>query len=136
MNLSQANQYPLPPIQCTRCPGCHLNSSRVLNCCTLEVPAALSTQFLGRRSINKQLKFNANYIDLIYSSAIKQPITIPPPPTIHITDTLTSVLFQDNPASLDLLHIAHTNAGQYEFTFYTDGSVVDIGTNQCSMGIG
>ena len=136
MNLSQANQYPLPPIQCSRCPGCHLNSSRVLNCCTLEVPAALSTQFLGRRSINKQLKFNANYIDLIYSSAIKQPITIPPPPTIHITDTLTSVLFQDNPASLDLLHIAHTNAGQYDFTFYTDGSVIDIGTNQCSMGIG
>jgi ribonuclease HI len=91
---------------------------------------------LGRKTTNKQLKFNANYIDLIYSVAIKHPLATPPLPTIHITDSLVPTLFHDNEASQNLLRIAHNNSAAQHFTFYTDGSVVEIGTNQCSMGIG
>ena len=135
MDTSHFSLYPLPPIQCFSCPGCDLDSKRIANYCTLEVSAILSTQFLGRKTTSKQLKFNANYIDLIYSTAIKHPITIPPPPTILIDDFLPTILFHDNEASQDLIQIALSNTNLQHFTFYTDGSVIDIGTNQCSMGI-
>ncbi|CAG8852529.1 22780_t:CDS:1, partial [Gigaspora margarita] len=49
---------------------------------------------------------NANYIDLIYSTAIKHPTDIPPPPTIYITDSLASTLFYDNEARQKLCQIA------------------------------
>ncbi|CAG8855386.1 13101_t:CDS:1, partial [Gigaspora margarita] len=50
--------------------------------------ATLSTLFYGRIQPNKQHNLNANYIDLIFSTAIKHPLTIPTPPTLNISDYL------------------------------------------------
>src|SRR5260363_257474 len=112
IDTAQFNHYPLPQIICTSCQGCHLNSNHIANLCTLEVSAILSTQFFGRKHKNKQLKLNANYIDLIYSTAIKHPTDIPPPPTIYITNSLTLSLFYDNEACQKLCQIASTNRSQ------------------------
>src|SRR6185312_8811784 len=41
-----------------------------------------------------------------------------------------------NQATTTLQQIAFNNAVQSSFTFYTNGSVTDIGTDRCLMGIG
>ena len=135
IDISHSSCYPLPPISCKPCPGCSLNSSRIANYCTLEVSSILSTQFLGRKS-NNQLKLNANYIDLIQSATFKNPSYIPPPPSINIADSLVPTLFYNNSASNNLAQIATANNSYQHFTFYTDGSVKNFGTDQCTMGIG
>ena len=136
IDTSTPYYYPLPPISCTPCQGCNLNSHRITSCCTLEVSTILSTHFLGRKKANKQLNLNANYIDLIRSTDIKHPSYIPPLPTINIIDSIISNIFHESEASKKLTHIALSNSTQHQFTFYTDGSVKQIGTVHCSMGIG
>ena len=118
------------------CPGCNLNTNRIFSACTIEISATLSTLFYGRIQPNKQLNLNANYIDLILSTAIKHPLTIPTPSTLNISDCLVSDLFLSNQTSLSLQSIAQNNYNYASFIFYTDGSVKNICTNQCSMGIG
>ena len=135
IDISHSSCFSLPPISCKPCPGCSLNSSRIANYCTLEVSSILSTQFLGRKS-NNQLKLNANYIDLIQSATFKNPSYIPPPPSINIADSLVPTLFYNNSASNNLAQIATANNSYQHFTFYTDGSVKNFGTDQCTMGIG
>ena len=136
IDTSTLNSYPLPPITCTPCQGCSLNSNRISSCCTLEVSAILSTQFLGRKKANKQLNLNANYIDLIQSTIIKKATEIPPTPSINLIDSSIPTIFINNDASSQLTQAALANLLQHQFTFYTDGSVKQLGTNQCSMGIG
>ena len=136
IDASTPYYYPLPPISCTPCQGCNLNSHRISSCCTLEVSTILSTHFLERKKANKQLNFNANYIDLIHSTNIKLSSCIPPLPTINISDSSISNIFIDSEASNKLSQAAISNSSQCQFTFYTDGSVKHLGTNLCSMGIG
>ena len=136
INIQHHLLYPLPSIICTPCPGCNLNSNRLPNYCTIEVSNTLSTQFLGRKTCNKQLKLNANYIDLLYSTAIKHPITLPPLPNIDIVDSLAYSLFQNNEACQQLIQLTQNNYNRQIFTFYTDRSVSEIGTSNCSMGVG
>ena len=136
IDTSQSQLYPLSPISCMPCPGCNLNTNRISSACTIKISATLSTLFYGRIQPNKQLNLNANYIDLILSTAIKHPLTIPTPPTLNISDCLVSDLFLSNQTSLSLQSIAQNNYNYASFIFYTDGSVKNICTNQCSMGIG
>ncbi|CAG8814093.1 26280_t:CDS:1, partial [Gigaspora rosea] len=44
-------------------------------------------------------------------------------------------LFHDNEALQNLLRIAYNNSAVQHFTFYTDGSVVEIGTSESVMCI-
>jgi len=83
-----------------------------------------------------QLNLNANYIDLIYSIAIRHPLNIPPPPTILLPNSPIFDIFKENISSLQLQQIANTNFNSQQLRFYTDGSVKDITTDQCSSGIG
>jgi hypothetical protein len=47
IDMTHPNIYPLPPIACTPCSGCHLNTNRITSHCTVEVSAIISTQFFG-----------------------------------------------------------------------------------------
>ena len=69
---------------------------------------------------------------------MKQSTNLPSPSTIniHITDSLIPAIFHNSDASSKLSAISLSNLSQHQFTFYTDGSVKQLGTNQCSMGIG
>ena len=129
--------YPLSPIQSYICPGCFLNSHIIANKCTIIIPTNLSTQFLGRvNTHNKTLNFNANHLDLIYSIAIRHPTQIPDLPNITISTQPIPVIFEPCSLIYNLQQIANYNANLSELHFYTDGSVIDLGTSQCSMGIG
>jgi ribonuclease HI len=75
-------------------------------------------------------------LDLIYSTAAKHPTTTPIPPTILIINSTIPEIFEQNESTNKLLQIANTNQLLSQLTFYTDGSVIDINTNQCTMGIG
>ena len=79
--------YPTPDITCTTCLGCNFNSFRIQNHCTFNISATLSTKFLGRKnytSSSNKLNLHANYLDLLYSIALRNPSYIPSPPTIPI----------------------------------------------------
>jgi ribonuclease HI len=131
--------YPTPFINCTPCPGCSLNSKRITNKCTIDVSATHSTKVWVRPNSNSsdnKLKLNANYIDLIYSLAIRHPLKIPSLPTINLENKFQIDIFKPSEASKNLLNILSQNYNQQNFIFYTDGSVQNISTNQCSMGIG
>jgi len=69
IDFEHKHYYPLPDLNCTPCTGCHLNSNRVKQTCTINISATICTSFLGRKT--PKFKFNANYLDLIYSTAIK-----------------------------------------------------------------
>ena len=64
------------------------------------------------------------------------PSYIPLPPTIPIYNNPIYEIFTTNQASKLLYQLALTNSTQSEFIFYTDGSVKNISTEQCTMGIG
>jgi ribonuclease HI/endonuclease/exonuclease/phosphatase family metal-dependent hydrolase len=131
--------YPTPEIECRPCSGCNLNSNRIQNNCTLNISATLSTKFLGRRVYNStpnKLNLHANYLDLLYSIALRNPSSAPSSPTIHINQSPVLEIFNSNLASAHLNQLANNNISQNNFTFYTDGSVRNISTEQCSMGIG
>ena len=131
--------YPTPSLTCSPCSGCNLNSNRIKNQCTFDISATLSTQFWGRKISNNPntlLKFNANYLDLIYATANRHPIHLPPTPNILIYNNPIFELFDSNSSSFELNTIATSNFNSTNLTFYTDGSVRNLMTNHCSMGIG
>jgi hypothetical protein len=72
----------------------------------------------------------------MYSIAIRHPIQIPNPPNINITTNLIPTIFEPGTLTNNLQQIANYNAQLSELHFYTDGSVINLGTSQCSMGIG
>ena len=138
-NSNSADLYPHLNPTCLSCQGCSLNSKKVTDSCTFEILATLSTKFLGWKtytdSLNK-FKLNSNYLDLLYSIVLRNPSIIPPLPTLQITSSSITTIFNSNEATQQLEAIYQTNYNQRQFVFYTDRSVIDICTNQCSMGIG
>ena len=130
--------YPTSNIICYPCTGCSLNSKRIQSCCTIDISATLSTKFLGRKvykQISNKLKLNANYLDLLFSIASRHSVSIPPLPSITIYLTAINDIFSSNTATNILQSIAQANTTFSEFTFYTDGSVINLGNSRCSMGI-
>jgi hypothetical protein len=136
IDLNYTRFYPLPPVSYKQCTGCHLNSHRINQICTVEVSAIISAQFLGRTNSKHQLNLNANYLDLICSTAVKHPTHIPPAPNIPIINSIASEIFTPSESTNKLISISHHNLSYQQLSFYTDGSVIDIGTDQCTMGIG
>jgi hypothetical protein len=122
-----------------QCTGCHLNSNRIQNKCTFNISTNLTTKFLGRKinsnSLNK-LNLHANLLDLLYSIALRNPVTIPSQPNIIIYNNAVFDIFTQNQAAQILQQIAQSNSSSSQFTFYTDGSVNNITNNRCKMGIG
>src|SRR6185436_17588362 len=116
------------------CTGCYLNSNRINSLYTINILTIIATQFLGRVFSNL-LNFNANYIDLIHSTAIKHPISLSPTPFIYIQNSPISEIFQKGDAIHILEQYSFSNATQHIFNFYTDGSVINIGTDRCTMSI-
>jgi len=132
IDYSHTEYYPILPITCNPCSGCNLNSNRIKNQCTLDISATLSTQFWGRKTSGNQtssLKFNANYLDLIYATANRNPIHIPPTPNILIYNNPVFEIFNSNSLSYYLNNIAISNSNSTNLTFYTDGSVCNLITN-------
>ena len=120
-----------------QCTNCHLNTNTIPQICTTLIPINLTTKFLGRiNPINKSLNPNANLLDLVYSIAIRHPIQIPLAPSISISSSQIPQIFETSLSTSLLQNIANNNSHFSELSFYTDGSVIDLGTNQCSMGIG
>ena len=138
INIHNTNYYPLQPINFVPCSGCHLNSQRLTSACTINTSSITSAQFFGR-IISNSVKINANYLDLLSSAAIKWPspnLILPPMPTIPISNFISSAIFEASETTNELNQISLNNSLQNSFNFYTDGSVIDIGTNNCTMGIG
>ena len=128
--------YPIQTMLTFPCTNCSLNSNIITNKCTILIPTSHATKFFGRINLsNKSINLNANYLDLIYSLAIRNPTHIPPTPNITIFPQIPNI-FQSSIALDNLQTIAHNNSNSTELTFYTDGSVRDLGSSQCSMGIG
>ena len=97
--------------------------------------AIISFQFLRRVNSNL-VNFNANYIDLIYSTAIKHLLSSPLAPTISISNSYLSEIFKTSEAANILKQYSILNSSQQQFNFYTNGSVINIRTDQCTIGIG
>jgi len=134
IDLEHNHYYPLPDLDCIPCTGCHLNSNRVKQICTINISATICTSFLGRKT--PKFKFNANYLDLIYLTAIKHPLRVPHNYlTINISNSNITEIFKPNDCSNKLEEIFQNNLSYKEFTFYTDGLVINIGTKQSSMSI-
>src|SRR6185295_9625779 len=114
----------------------YLNSHRINQICTVKVSAIISTQFLGRTNSKHQLNLNANYLDLICFTAVKHPTGILSLSTISITNSIASEIFIPSEATNKLTSISYYNHSHSQLSFYTNGSVIDIGTDQCTMGIG
>ena len=81
------------------------------------------------------IKLNANYLDFVYAIANRNLIYILLLPSILINDSSVLNIFQNNEISQELNQIAISNSNLTETTFYTDGSVHNFMTNQCSIGI-
>ena len=63
-------------------------------------------------------------------------MTIPPLPTITIYNNPILDIFENNQQTQKLQLIAHNNLFCTDLTFYTDGSVSNIMTERCKIGIG
>ena len=113
-----------------------MNSGLINNKCTILVPTSNAVKFLGRLDIDKSIKFNANPFDLLHSIQIKTSSNIPTLPSLTIQASQIPSIFLDSPAFNTLQTIAHHNYSSTNLTFYTDGSVINTNTIQCSMGIG
>src|SRR6185437_12054773 len=105
----------------------HLEEMHLERSDCIEVPIIFSIQFLGQYSSSSHINLHANFIDLICSAAVKHPLTIPQLPLININNKIVSNIFHPNQATTTLQQIALNNTVQSSFTFYTDGSVTDIG---------
>ena len=76
------------------CTGCNLNSNLMTQKCTILIPINLATKFVVKFNLqNNQLNFNANYLDLLYSIAIRHPSQIPNSINILIPTTLILFIF-------------------------------------------
>ena len=128
--------YPLPDIITQPCLDCHLNSRLINNKCTILIPTSNAAKFHGRLNSDKSINFNANPLDLIYSIQIKTFANIPTPPNLNIQTSQIPPIFFAGPASDILQTFANHNYNSTHLVFYTDGSVVNPQTTQCTMGIG
>ena len=111
LDESITDLYPTPDIACLPCSGCELNSNRIPNLCTIEISATLSTKFLGRKTYldpSNKLKLNANYLDLLYSIALRHLSSIPATPLVLIPHG-SEYIFKPNISLTQLQNIAHTN---------------------------
>ena len=95
----------------------------------------ISRQKINSNSLNT-LNLHANLLDLLYSIALRNPVTIPSQPNIIIYNNAVFDIFTQNQAAKILQQIAQSNSSSLQFTFYTDGSVNNITNNRCKMGIG
>ena len=73
---------------------------------------------------------------MLYSITIRHPTQIPNATNISIPASLIPSVFSNNDLTNTLQLIANSNYNKTELHFYTDGSVIQAGTSQCSMGIG
>jgi ribonuclease HI len=136
---SVTNLYPTPQTSCNPCLGCSYNSHRIQNKCTFDISATLSTKFLGRKKYSNSLSIlnlNSHYLDLLYSIALKTPTNIPDLPSIYIQQNPIDTIFHTNIITNRLNQLANNNITSADLTFYTDGSVTNISTDQCKMSIG
>src|SRR5205814_7130611 len=125
-------------INCIPCLGCNLNSNCIANSCTIDVSATHSTKVWARpltNNLSNKLKLNGNLTDLIYNLAIRNSLTILPLPSINLENNYVTEIFESNETLKSLYNIALRNLNQQELIFYTDSSVQNICTDQCSMGI-
>ena len=130
IELNATQLYPIPAISIKPCTGCNLNSKLITSKCTIFIPINLATKFFGKfNTQNKQLNLNANYLDLLYSIAIRHPIQAPISNNIYISTTLIPSVFETGSTTNTLQLIANSNYNQSELHFYTDGSVIQIGTS-------
>ena len=111
IDLTHTHLYLLPNITCSLCTGCIYNSNKIQNHCTFNIPANTCTKFLGRKTPHSQnkLKLNANYLDLIYAIALRNPFTVPSLPSITLIQNPISSIFQTNSSSIKLQQIASKN---------------------------
>ena len=131
-NFDSSNLYPYLNPTCFPCQGCNLNSKKVTGSCTFKISATLSTKFLGWKTyqeLSNKLKLNANYLDLLYSIAFHNPPTIPLLPTLQITSSSITMIFNPSEATQQLETIYQKNYNQQQLVFYTDRSVINICTN-------
>jgi ribonuclease HI len=129
--------YPTQPINFSICSGCSYNSNLISNRCTIFIPINLASRFFCTyNSQEKTIKPYTNHLDLIYSIAIRHPLHIPPTPSISYNSASIPPIFEPGSLTNTLQTIANSNIQLSEITFYTDGSVRDFGTQDCSMGIG
>jgi ribonuclease HI len=96
----------------------------------------LATKLLCRINPDKTLNLHANFLDIAYSVAIRHPLHIPPLPSLTINPQQLPCIFQSCQLTDSLQSIANSNHNLTTISFYTDGSVIELGTPQCSMGIG
>jgi ribonuclease HI len=137
MQTQSSKLYPTPDINSFQCSNCSLNSNLITQKCTILIPTNLATKFLGRiNPSDKSIKFNANFLDLISSISIRHPSTTPPLPKLQISTIEIPPIFKSNSLTNTLQTIINTNSHLSELSFYTDGSVTNLGNSQCSMGIG
>src|SRR5690242_10878072 len=137
IELHATQLYPTPSITTKLCTGCNLNSNLITSKCTTFIPINLATKFFGNfNTQNRQLNLNANYLDLLYSIAIRHPTQIPNTTNIYIPASLIPPVFDNSDLTDTLQSIANLNYNKPELHFYTDGSVIQAGTSQCSIGIG
>src|SRR6185295_18403092 len=64
------------------------------------------------------------------------PLHILPPFSLTINLQQLPSIFEPYQLSDSLQTIANSNYNLSSISFYTDGSVINLGTSQCSMGIG
>jgi ribonuclease HI len=96
----------------------------------------LATKLLCRINPDKTLNLHANFLDIAYSVALRHPLHIPPLPSLTINSQQLPPIFETCQLVNNLQTIANSNYNLSSISFYTDGSVIDLGTSQCSMGIG
>ncbi|CAG8777704.1 1931_t:CDS:1, partial [Ambispora leptoticha] len=126
---SYTNLYPASTYQTQLCTGCILNSNRIQNKYTFNIPANSLTKFLRRLKYTENrttLNLHANLLDLIYSLVLRNSITILTQPIIKLQDNAIFEIFNNNQSSQSLSQIAKNNLIYSQLTFYTDGSVKDM----------
>ena len=82
IQLQFTRLYPTPSITTSPCANCSLNSNIIANKCTILIPTSHATKFFGRLNSDKSVNLNANYLDLIFSTAARNPISIPTLPNL------------------------------------------------------
>ena len=106
-----------------------MNSNCIKDKYTFEITASLATKFLGRTVYTnsfKKLNLHSNLLDLLYSIALRHPITIPTSPTITIHNNPILEIFKNSYSTQTLQQIALHNLNYIQLIFYTDGLVIHI----------
>ena len=80
------------------CSNYPFNTKTIKNKCTILIPTSHATKFFSRLNSDKIVNLNANFLDLIYSIALRNPIHIPPLPNLNISTTQLSLIFESSQA--------------------------------------